>query len=52
MDDIIKLIRGQENISNIPKLMVDMCKTLEKLPGVDSPLPDDPKKPPQRHFMG
>lgn len=52
MDDIIKLIRGQENISNISKLMVDMCKTLEKLPGIDSPLPNDPKKPPQRHFMG
>ena len=25
IDDIIKLIRGQEDISNLPNLMVDMC---------------------------
>ena len=40
MDDIIKLIRGQENISNISNLMVDMCPPAPDYSIVDSPIPD------------
>jgi hypothetical protein len=30
MDDIIKILKGSENVSNIPNLMVDMCPTKPK----------------------
>ena len=54
MDDIIKIVKGSENVSNIENLIMNKCK---KVPNpdykiIDSPLPPDPNKPPQRHFMG
>ena len=52
MGDIIKIVKGSENVSNIKNLVIDSCRTLKKLPFIDSPLPPDPNKPPQRHFMG
>ena len=40
MDDIIKIFRGEESISNISNLMVDMCPPAPDYSIIDSPIPD------------
>jgi len=53
MGDIIKIVKGSENVSNIENLVINKCK--KDKPNykiIDSPLPPDTNKPPQRHFMG
>jgi len=40
MDDIIKIFRGKEDISNISNLMVDMCPPAPDYSIIDSPIPD------------
>ena len=52
IDDIIKLITGEESVNNLSNLMVDMCTTKKTPFFIDSPLPPDTNAPPQRHFMG
>lgn len=53
MGDFIKIVKGSENVSNIENLVINKCK--KDTPNykiIDSPLPPDTNKPPQRHFMG